>query len=420
MPATLLQATSISKSLGRVVVLDDVDLRADSASRIGLIGPNGAGKSTLLRIAAGLERPDGGEVRRHGLIGYLPQVAGGSESVWASIWRRIGLLDAERELSRLEARLEAGELEAVEAHGDALAQWVALGGEDAEARVTTALAGLGLGTDLLERSIGSLSGGQMARAGLAALQAARFDLLLLDEPTNHLDADGLERFRQLLREGGRPFVMVSHDRALLEESVEEIVELDGPSGSAEVYGGGWSAYERERRLRERRERDAHETAVAERERAVAVEREIRRRASRMSSRMRSRPADGDKNSREWVRSRADGAAGRARKIGERAKRIDVPPAPWRPPRLRLTVEASEAGAGEIALEEVVLRRGAFELGPLSLQLALGERLSLEGLNASGKSTLLAALAPVSWSRSPAGSVAAPGPRSRCSGSSGSF
>jgi ATPase subunit of ABC transporter with duplicated ATPase domains len=406
MPSSLIDATGITKRFGPRTVLDAVDLRVDAGSRIGLVGPNGSGKSTLLRVLAGLEPHDGGSLRVRGTVGYLPQVVGGLQTVRAAILDRIGVLAAARSVEALEARLSAGDLDAIEPHAVALERWLALGGDTADARVAAAVADAGLDPALYDRPLDELSGGQAARAGLAALQAARFDVVLLDEPTNHLDDDGLERLAALLNARAGGVVLVSHDRALLANSVHELVELDARTGAATHYGGGWETYERERDAARRRAQAAHDEAVARRNHLVAVEREVRRRAAANASRFERRPADGDKFAREWVLSRADGAQSRARKIGARAERVEVPDAPWRPPRLRLTLTRDERRAGvAVELQQAVLRRGAFTLGPLSLAVGVGERILLSGPNGSGKSTVLAALAgdlaPVSGRRSAA-------------------
>src|SRR4051812_27157838 len=178
MPSTLLDARQIARHHGARTILDSVDVRVDAGSRLALIGPNGSGKSTLLRILAGLERPDAGTVRTYGTVGYLPQLASESESdatdagapatVRGTILERIGVAGAERRLDALAARLAAGDLSAVEPHADALERWLALGGDDAGARLAAAAADLGLGADLLNRPLRSLSRGQAAPAGLAA------------------------------------------------------------------------------------------------------------------------------------------------------------------------------------------------------------------------------------------------------------
>ena len=97
------------------------------------------------------------------------------------------------------AALRTGRLDAIEPHAAALERWLTLGGADLDARLATAAAELGLEQGFLQRRLQTLSGGQSARAGLAALAVARFDAVLLDEPTNHLDDDGLDRLAGLLR-----------------------------------------------------------------------------------------------------------------------------------------------------------------------------------------------------------------------------
>src|SRR5919108_182377 len=101
----------------------------------------------------------------HGAVGYLPQLAcedGGDATVRATILERIGVAPAVRRLDALAAALAAGDLDAVEPHAAALDRWLALGGDDADARLAAAAGDLGLGSDLLDRPLRSLSGGQAA------------------------------------------------------------------------------------------------------------------------------------------------------------------------------------------------------------------------------------------------------------------
>ena len=395
MPSTLLDARQITRRYAARTVLDTVDVHLDAGSRVGVVGPNGAGKSTLLRILAGLEAPDRGTVRRLGTVGYLPQMADACEprlSVRQLIVERVGVADASRELERWAATLQAGRLDAIELHAAALERWVALGGDDLDARLARAAAELGLEQRFLERRLETLSGGQSARAGLAALAVARFDAVLLDEPTNHLDDDGLGRLRELLcsRSGG--VVLVSHDRDFLSDTVDEIVELDAHTGRATRFRGGWDAFERERSAGQARARAEYERALARRSALITAERETRRRAAASANRARARVHDNDKNSREWVKMRAEEMAGRARRLGDRGRRAEIPPRPWEHPTLRLELTAEHRQPFMVALETFVARRGDWSLGPIDLKVASGERILITGPNGSGKSTLLAALA----------------------------
>jgi ATPase subunit of ABC transporter with duplicated ATPase domains len=397
MPSTLLDAHAITRRHGARTVLDAVRLRVDATSRIGLIGPNGSGKSTLLRILAGEEAPDGGVVRRFGTVGHLPQLSAedavsAARTVRTVVLERVGVAPAARALDALAARLAAGDLDAVDPHAAALERWLALGGADAEARLGAAAAEVGLDPALLDRPLATLSGGQAARAGLAALRTARFDVVLLDEPTNHLDDDGLERLAALVTGHAGGLVLVTHHRALLAEVARELLELDPRTGRATAYAGGFGAYERERDAARRRAEAGYDEAVAHRARLRAAEREARRRAAASVRRAAGAPRDGDKHGRQWVRARADGVAQRARVIAERAERAEVPDRPWRERGPKLELAAGERrGAHVVALEGAVLRRGAWRLGPVDLHVAHGDRVLLRGRNGAGKSTLLAAL-----------------------------
>ena len=121
--------------------------------------------------------------------------------------------------------------------------------------------------------------------------------MLLDEPTNHLDMDGLQRLAMLL--GARPggVVLVSHDRALLAETVGEIVELDRDCGQATQYRGGWDAFQREREAARERARTEREHALARRDQLIAAERETRRRSAASVKHARGGVHDNDKQSR---------------------------------------------------------------------------------------------------------------------------
>ncbi|MGH8921640.1 MAG: ATP-binding cassette domain-containing protein, partial [Actinomycetes bacterium] len=171
-------------------------------SRLGVVGPNGIGKSTLLAVMAGALAPDTGVVERApaGLtVGWATQEpdAGPAETLAAYLARRTGVAAAEAELDRLTAAL-ASDPGAVDAYSEALERFLALGGDDLAARAAAVCADVGLPASRLDAPVSTLSGGQAARAGLAAIMLARFDVLLLDEPTNDLDFAGLDRLEGFL------------------------------------------------------------------------------------------------------------------------------------------------------------------------------------------------------------------------------
>ena len=199
-------------------------------------GPNGTGKSTLLRLAAGLDEPDAGTVERTPdtlTVGYLPQEHDRrpGETLIDYLARRTGVADAEAAVEQHTAEWSA------DAYAAAFERFLALGGADLEARARTVCAELGLPVSL-ERETATLSGGEAARAALAAILLSRFDLLLLDEPTNDLDFDGLDRLEHFLDGFAGGFAVVSHDRAFLDRTVTRIAEIDPWTGGLREYAGG--------------------------------------------------------------------------------------------------------------------------------------------------------------------------------------
>jgi ATPase subunit of ABC transporter with duplicated ATPase domains len=197
----LLSAHEIVRTIGPRTILRSVSLAIDDRSRTALVGPNGSGKSTLMRILAGELAPDAGHVvrGRGAAVLYLPQLDATDDGrpVRAVLHERLGVAPAAARMDALAAALAAGG-DVVEEHAEALEQWLARGGADVDARLDQAAAAGGLDAALLDRPAAELSGGQRARAMLAAIQAARSEVLLLDEPANHLDAAGLARLRGLL------------------------------------------------------------------------------------------------------------------------------------------------------------------------------------------------------------------------------
>ena len=285
--------------------LVDVDLSVSAGGRLAVVGPNGSGKSTLLRIAAGLVAPDSGSVRTAPgvLVGYLPQdyVAAGDTTVVDYLKDRAGVLRLERRLRQLERALADGDEEAVEAYGDALERYAALGGYEIDAGVDAALDGVGLPAGLRERRLATLSGGQQVRVGLAGILASRYSVLLLDEPTNNLDLPALALLEEIVAGRDGAVVLVSHDRAFLDAVATEVVVLDEHDHTATAYGVGFAEF---RRLRAR-----------DREAALARHREHEREVARLTSlaatqvatarrdRHRGPARDGDKFARHVLAQR---------------------------------------------------------------------------------------------------------------------
>ncbi|MES1246741.1 MAG: ABC-F family ATP-binding cassette domain-containing protein, partial [Actinomycetota bacterium] len=347
----------------------EVDLVVPPGARIGLVGPNGVGKSTLLRLLAGLERPDGGSVRATGAVGYLPQETRSDESVRDYLARRAGVAEAEQRMESLAARLQL-EPELAGDYAEALDAFLARGGGDFDARAQAVC-------ELpLDRGMASLSGGETARAALASILLGRWDTLLLDEPTNDLDFAGLERLERFLASYAGGTVIVSHDRAFLDRVVTRIVELDEWTHTATEYAGGWTEYEAERARRRARHYQRFDAYEAERERVEAQARQMRQWEERGYGQGRKKKKTKDvKKAYEKKLATLD--------------RVEKPYEPW---ELRLGLSVAVRSGDLVAeLRDAVVERGAFALGPLSLEIAWGDRLAIVGPNGSGKTTLLDAI-----------------------------
>jgi ATPase subunit of ABC transporter with duplicated ATPase domains len=382
------QVAGVARRHGAQTVLDGVDLVVGPRARLGVVGPNGVGKSTLLRLLAGLEPPDAGTVSRAPgrlTAGYLPQEPDTrrGETLLGYLARRTGVAEAERELAAASAALAAGE-EAADRYDAALARYLALGGADLDVRARTVCAEMGLAAGL-ERETAGLSGGERARAGLAAVLLSRFDLLLLDEPTNDLDFDGLERLEGFLDGYAGALVVVSHDRAFLDRTVQRIAEIDARSRRVREWAGGWSAYATARDA-ERAAAYARFEEAQDRRRELTELLAARRSQARAGGGFLAKQTGGaDRRGTHALRTKV-------RQVEQLLERNELPEKPFEPWELRLELVAGERPGSHVAsLEGAVATRGSFRLGPIDLDLAPGERLAVTGRNGSGKSTLLGML-----------------------------
>ena len=392
----MLTGRRLSKSYGSAVVLTEVDVSVGPRSRLGLVGPNGIGKSTLLRILAGLEIPDAGAVERAPKtleVGWLPQEveAAPGETLQAYLARRTGVAAAEAELDRLTEAM-ATDPDAIEPYTEALERFLALGGEDLAARAAEVCDDVGLPAGRLAVPLADLSGGQQARAALAAILLARFDVFLLDEPTNNLDFAGLEQLERFLDGLAGGVIVVSHDRAFLDRTVTRILELQEESHRAVEYAGGWSDYVAQRELARSQQYEAHDKFKAEKQRLTERLREQRQWAVSGVSKEKKNPRDNDKAQRDFRVNRTEKQASKVRITEKAIANLDVVEKPWEGWRLQLQF-APEARSGDVVarLGGAVVRRGTFTLGPVDLEVAWQERLAIVGPNGGGKTTLLKTL-----------------------------
>jgi ATPase subunit of ABC transporter with duplicated ATPase domains len=394
----VLTAKRLSAGHADRVVFSGVDLVVSPGQVIGLVGANGAGKSTLLRMLAGLDdgARDAGSVSLNpgtATVGYLPQEPErrSGESVLAFIGRRTGVAGAAAELDGATAALETGEAGADDAYAEAFDRWMNLGGADLEERTAKVAASLGLAVRL-EAPMTSLSGGQAARANLASLLLARYDIFLLDEPTNDLDIEGLailEDFVVKLRAGT---VLVSHDRAFLERTVDQVLELDLAQQSVHLYRGGYLAYLEERAIAQQHARDAYEKYDDQK---AALTDRMRMQSSWTDKgvrQARAKAPDKDKNRLSAQVNRTEKLASKIKITERRLDRLETVDEPRKEWELRMAIAAApRSGAVAALLRDAVVSFADFTLGPVNLQVNWADRVAITGPNGAGKSTLIGAL-----------------------------
>jgi ATPase subunit of ABC transporter with duplicated ATPase domains len=394
--ATLV-AHRVTKHRGLAPILVDVDLTIGAEHRVGIIGPNGVGKTTFLRILAGLDSPDSGRITLApptATVGYLVQEpeAVGDETLRQQLERRTGVWEAERRFAAATEALAVQLPGSDEEYSVALERYLTLGAADFAARAAEVTDELALPERLLDVPVRSLSGGQRAKASLAALLLSRFDLLLLDEPTNDLDFDGLDRLESFLRRRAGGLAVVSHDRAFLEGVVTSVLEIEESSHRATLYAGGFAAFLEARETARRHAEESYEAYVDQRERLRTREREQRQWAVQGVSREKKNPRDNDKAQRDFRINRTQKQASKVRITEKALERLEVVERPYEPWRLDLDLAAARRSGDVVGrLERAVVERGSWRLGPVDLEVSWAERVAVLGPNGSGKSTLIAAL-----------------------------
>jgi len=207
-------------------------------AKVGLVGRNGAGKSTLFKLILGELHAGGGEITlpKAARIGTVAQ-----EHPATPIPLLETVLAADEERASLLEQLETADPEDM---GDIYGRLAEIEADAAPARASEILAGLGFSTTDLSRPMAEFSGGWRMRVALAAALFSEPDLLLLDEPTNYLDLEGALWLEARLRKYPRSAVVISHDRELLNNSVQHILHLEG--GKLTLYTGGYDSFEEQR------------------------------------------------------------------------------------------------------------------------------------------------------------------------------
>ncbi|MEP6956206.1 MAG: ABC-F family ATP-binding cassette domain-containing protein [Chthoniobacterales bacterium] len=365
----MLTIRELRKTMGGRTLFENASLTVNYGERVALVGPNGAGKSTLFNVILRRDTPDAGVIERDEwtMIGYLPQESEpvGDETVMDVATGRAGEVPAlEKMLHALEQAGDVSSAEYLEAH----AKHEALTNPQVEAKAKKMLRGLGYREADFERPAKEMSGGWVMRGHLARLLVMEPDLLLLDEPTNHLDLLSLLWLQDYLKNYSGALLLISHDRAFMDEVVESVYEISEQKLNG--YTGNYTEFLRQREANYEQQLAAYNNQQKE----IARLREF-------YDRFRQ------------VASKASQAMSKLKQI-ERMELVEKPLPAKKPFRFNIP-QPPRGGQRAISLLGIHQAYGAHKVYTgLDLTIERGERTVLVGPNGAGKSTLLKILAGV--------------------------
>ena len=371
----MIRLENISKSFPDGDLFNHVNIFIKRGMRIGLVGPNGSGKTTLLRIMLGKESPDSGSIQvdKSTTIGYLAQdiVAGTGRSILEEVLNTYPeVRDLEGKILTLSEAIskDHNNMELINKLGDAQHRFESLGGWNLEDKAKKILSGLGFSDEKFTQPMDVFSGGWRMRVALASILLQEPDILFLDEPTNHLDLEAtiwLELFLSNWRGG---LVMISHDRAFLDRSINNILEID--LKKITLYYGNYTKFTEEKALRMEQHKNAYrnqQKQIKDTERFIERFRSKNTKATQVQSRV---------------------------KMLDKLEKIEAPTEQKHTMNLRLP-QPKRLPLNVASCRNVTKHYGNIEVfNNMDMLVERGQKIGLVGHNGAGKSTLLKMLAGV--------------------------
>ncbi len=364
---TLLAAERISKRFDEQVIFEQVSFTIKAGDRIGLVGKNGSGKTTLFELLAGVQELDSGVITKskNCIIDYAEQEK--TEFLELSLFDYVAsgrqdLLDMRLEMSRLQEHLatQPGDSASLARLGQLQHRYEVENGFNFESEIKTILSGLSFEESRYRDPIRNFSGGEKNRAGLARVLAGKGTLLLLDEPTNHLDIDSTCWLEDYLSKIDRAYLVVSHDRTFLQNTVQNVWDIQ--TSKINFYTGGFEKYLSERVERRRLHEHQYKHQQDEIKR---IEEFIRRNMA------------GQKTKQAQSRL----------KYLQRIKRLPPPKAGDSSPHINVK-SSGRSFAHVLAVHGVEVGYSSAVVSDLNFDIYRGDKIGLIGPNGSGKSTIL--------------------------------
>ena len=382
-----LKDLSFSYTFGEGNLFERVNLDINSGDRIGLIGPNGCGKTTLLKIILGEEKLVSGkrvQSKSNLQMGYLKQEStvkykGSVLDYTLEAFPQIQKLY--REFKNLER--DSSDADRATEYAFLKEKFASVGGWGVKAEVEKILSGLNFTKDETTLDLKLLSSGQKTKANLARILLSKPDFMVLDEPTNHLDLSSLEWLERWLVNFKGTLLIVSHDRAFLNKTVNKIWDLR--RGTLKEYKGDYSSYYQQREEEIERQWREYEN---KRKEVKRLKIEAQRRKVWANRKEKQRIGAG--GAKGHITAVAAKLAKRAKAVEKRAEQIEKVEKPFEEKRVSLNFPDFDL-SGNLVLSATDLsksygKKKLFE--DLNFSILNGENLALIGPNGSGKTTLL--------------------------------
>jgi macrolide transport system ATP-binding/permease protein len=394
----LLAAQALHKAYGMHIILENISFVVNATDRIGIVGANGVGKTTLLRLLVGQEEAESGT------ISYAPSVEYGylAQTTPPFYGHTINdlLLGAVGNLKRLEERMrefetamaQAGPEELpllMEEYGTVSSRYQDRGGYELDYKIDMLMDGLRIAYLPREQQVETLSGGEKARVGLAAMLLRSPDILLLDEPTNHLDFATLEWLESYLTNYPGAVLMVSHDRQFLNKTVNQIFEITEHNHQLKQYTGNYDDYVASREAERKHWQEEYEQQQQE---IKELRKRIKVSGRHVGHTNRIR-RDNDKFAAYFFEQNVQSAVARnVRAAQVQLERIEADPIP-KPPEL---MQVNSQFQGSALQSQVVISINQLEkrfservvLDGISATISAHDCILLTGPNGAGKTTLL--------------------------------